>query len=173
MVEFTSEPQKPSSRIVLFIMIGLVIVLLGGIAFYVYRQRGMPSKPTTAPVTIAGLIEAGDTNFEFYKTRIRIENVSASLGVSLSNSRTAFIAGTILNDGDRMLEAVRLHITLYDSQGKVSKERTTFILKPGPGSSGKAMEPLEKRSFTTGVDSVEHNWNPKQISYEITGLKYR
>jgi hypothetical protein len=173
MVEFTSEPQKPYSPIVLFIMIGLVIVLLGGIAFYVYHQRGMPSKQNTATTTIAGLIEAPDTNFEFYKTRIRIENVSAALGVSLSNSRTAFITGTIFNAGDRELEAVRLHITLYDIEGKISKERTAFILRPGPGSTGKAMKPMETRSFTTGADSVEHHWNPKQISYEITGLKYR
>ncbi len=171
MVEFSSEPQKPSHPIILFIMAGLLVVLIGGIALYVYHQRGKPSEPKATTISVPGLLKAGDTNFEFYKTRIRIEKVSAALGISISNSRTAFISGIIFNDGDRTLEAVQLHITLYDVWGKLSKERTAFVLKPGPGS--KPLEPLEKRSFNIGVDSVEYYWNPKQVAYEITGLKYR
>jgi hypothetical protein len=170
MVEFNSEQQKPSNPILLFIMAGLVILLAGGIAYYVHRQRENPSKSKTAAIVVPGLLTAGDANFEYYKTRVRIQNVGASLGISLSNSRTAFISGILLNDGDRTLEAVQLHIILYDVQGKVSKERTAFILRPGPGLH--PLMPLEKRSFDIGVDSVERNWNPKLISYEITGLKY-
>jgi hypothetical protein len=35
------------------------------------------------------------------------------------------------------------------------------------------MEPLEKRPFAIGVESVEYYWDPKQITFEITGLKYQ
>jgi hypothetical protein len=169
MVEFISEPQKPSSPILPIITAGLLIIILGGIAFYSYRQRGNPTKPAAA-IFVPGLLKAPDSNFEYYKTQIRIENVGASLGISLSNSRTAFISGILLNNGDRTLEALQLHIILYDIQGKISKERTAFILRPGPGLH--SLAPLEKRAFNIGVDSVERDWNPKLISYEITGLKY-
>jgi hypothetical protein len=37
---------------------------------------------------------------------------------------------------------------------------------------GKPLAPLEKRLFSVGIESVELYWDPKQISYEITGLKY-
>jgi len=139
---------------------------------YVNYQQSRPGSGTSA-VLVPGLLRPGDSNFEYYKERIKIENVKASLGLSFNNARIAIIEGTILNDGDRKLEAVELHITLYDAWGKVSKERTAFALRPGAGLTGKPMEPLERRKFTIGVESVEYYWDPKQIEYQITGLKYR
>ena len=171
MVEFTSEPQKAFNPVKLFIALGVVVVLLGGAFLYVHFQRGAQSK--TGTTTVEGLLRPGDTNFEYYKTRIRIENVKASLGISFNNARIAMIQGIILNDGDRQLEALELHITLFDAWGKVSKERTAFALRPGKGLSGEPLEPLKKRAFEIGVESVEYYWDPKKIAYEITGLKYK
>jgi len=172
MVEFTSEPQKSFSPFKLLIALAVLIALLGAIFLYVHYQRGVQTNVGTARVVVPGLLRQGNTNFEYYKNRIRIDNVKASLGISFNNARIAMISGIILNDGDRKLEALELHITLYDVWGKVSKERTAFALRPGAGMTGRPMEPLEKRGFTIGVESVEYYWNPKQITYEITGLKY-
>ena len=172
MIEFTSEPQRTFSPMKLFIALGILLVLLGGIFIYVRHQRSIQPEAGTSTVVVPGLLRPGNTNFEYYKSRIRIENVKAILGISFNNARTAIIQGTIVNDGDRKLEAVELHIILYDMWGKVSKEKTAFALRPGVGISGSPMEPLEKRPFTIGVESVEYYWNPKQITYEITGLRY-
>jgi len=172
MIEFTSEPQRAFSPTKLWITLGFLIILLGGIFLYVRHQRTMQPKSGTNAVVVPGLLRPGNTNFDYYKTRIRIENVKATLGLSFNNARIAIIEGTILNDGDRKLEAVELHVTLYDAWGKVPKERTAFALRPGAGISGKPMQPLEKRAFTIGVEAIEYYWNPKQVSYEITGLKY-
>ncbi len=173
MIEFNSEPQRPFSPIKIIIAVGMLVILLGAIFFYVrYQHKGQP-KAGNVSVVVPGLLRAGDSNFEYYKNRIRIENVKASLGISFNNARIAMISGIIVNDGDRKLDALELHITLYDVWGKVSKERTAFALRPGIGMIGKPMEPLEKRPFSIGVESVEYYWNPKQIAYEITGLKYQ
>ncbi len=173
MVEFTSEPQKAFKPIKLFIALGVLIILLGLIFLYVHYQGGTQRPAGATAVKVPGLLRPGNTNFDYYKTKIRIENVKASLGISFSNARIAMISGIIVNDGDRKLEALELHVTLYDMWGKVSKERTAFALRPGAGYSGKPMEPLEKRPFAIGIEAVEYYWNPKQISYEITGLKYQ
>ena len=174
MAEFTSEPQKAFSPVKLYIA-GAVILLLGAFLFLMqhFYQKGERPKPGTTSIFVPGLLRAGNSNFEYYKTRIRIENVKANLGLSFNNKRSAQISGIILNDGDRKLEAVEVHITLYDVWGKVSKEKTALVLRPGGGISGKPMEPLEKRTFAIGIESVEFYWNPKQITYEITGLKYQ
>ena len=119
------------------------------------------------------MLRPGDPDFEYYKTRVRIENVSATLAKSYTNIRFATISGTIVNVGDRKLEAVELHITLFNEFGKISKERTAFALRPGSGYIGRPMEPLEERPFVIGIESIEDSWDPKQISYEITGLKYQ
>jgi hypothetical protein len=173
MVEFTSEPQKPFNTRTLFIALGVLALLACGILVYVHHQSGPGTRSGSASVVVPGILRPGNTNFEYYTTRVRIENVKASLGISFNNARIAIISGLILNDGDRKLEALELHITLFDVWGKISKERTAFALRPGAGVSGRPMEPLEKRPFTIGVEAVEYYWNPKQVSYEITGLKYQ
>ncbi len=173
MVEFTSEPQKRFPSIKLLVVIGVLAVLVGGVFFLVRWQSGTRPPAGVASVVIPGLLHAGNTDFEYYKNKIRIENVKATLGISYSNARTAMIQGIIVNDGSRKLEALELHVILYDMWGKVSKERTAFALRPGTGLNARPMEPLEKRTFTIGIESVEYYWNPKQIAYEITGLKFQ
>jgi len=171
MLEFTSKPQKTFHPVTLFISLLVLAALLGAVFLYVNYQKSMPHAP--AGVVVPDLVRAGNPDFEYYKTRVRIENVKASLSITFSQARIATISGTIVNDGDRKLEALELHITLYDAWGEVSKERTAFVLRPGAGYSGRPMEPLEKRPFTIGIESVEIYWDPKQITYEITGLKYK
>jgi hypothetical protein len=172
MVEFTTEPQKAFNPIII-IALCLLALFLGGIGVYVHYQKKTAPQQQASSVFVPGLIGAGNTDFEFYKTRVKLENVKATLSISFSHARIATISGDIVNDGDRKLEALQVHVTLRDVWGKLSKERTAFALRPGVGLSGKAMEPLERRPFTIGVESVEYYWDPKQVTCEITGLKYR
>lgn len=173
MVEFTSKPQKPSSSFTLIVTGVLVVLILGGVFSYIYFQKKTPAQPGESTVEVEGLLRPGNTDFEYYKTKIYIEDVKAVLGISFNNARNAMISGIIVNDGDRKLDALELHLSLYDVWGKVTKERTAFALRPRSGYSSKPMEPLERRRFSIGVESVEYYWDPKQISYEITGLRYQ
>ena len=173
MVEFTSEPQKSFPTIRIIIVVGVLVLLLGGMTMYVRHQRETLPESKSSAVAVEGLLRPGNTDFEYYKNKVKIENVKATLHISFNNTRTAMISGIIFNDGSRKLEALELHVTLYDLWGKLSKERTAFALRPGAGYNYKPMEPLEKRTFTIGIESVEYYWNPKQVAYEITGLKFQ
>ena len=171
MAEFRIEQRQTSSPKIIIICAIVLAVLLGGIALYVRRNPPAPRSPSA--ISIPGIIRAGDTNFEYYKTKIRIEDVKASVGINYNAVRVAMIAGTILNDGDRKVEAIELHVTLYDMWGKLSKERTVYAVRPGVGFNPKPMEPLERRTFSISIEGMEYYWDPKEISLEITGLKYR
>ncbi len=173
MVEFRSESQKTFPAIRIFVVLGVLAILLGGVLLYTRHQRRAQPQSKSASVAVEGLLRPGNTDFEYYKNKIRIENVKANLHVSFNNNRTAMISGILLNDGSRKLEAVEMHVTLYDMWGKLSKERTAFALRPGLGYNPKPMEPLERRTFSIGIESVEYYWNPKQVAYEITGLKFK
>ncbi|HSW39548.1 MAG TPA: hypothetical protein VLL97_08670 [Acidobacteriota bacterium] len=173
MLEFASKRQEKSRPTILYIMIGVSVILAAGILLFFNYQRDLPPGAGKSSLHVPGLLPPGDTNFEYYKTRIRIEDVRASLGISFSNARIALISGLIVNDSDRKLEALELRITLFDAWGKVSKERTAFVVRPGAGLTGRPMEPLEKRTFSIGVEAVEYYWDPKEILVEIIGLKYR
>jgi hypothetical protein len=173
MLEFKSVPQKRFRPVPLAIALGVLAILLGGTAIYVHYQKGVRSRSGNSLVEVPGLLRAGNTNFEYYKTRIHFENLKAGLSISLSHIRTATISGTIVNDGDRTLEALELHVTLYDAWGKISKERTDFAFRPGKYSY-KPLLPLERRAFSISIEGVEYYWDPQKISApEITGLKYQ
>ena len=171
MAEFRIEPQQTSNRKTLIISAIILVVLLGGIALYVRYNPPSPRSPSA--FNVPGVIRAGDTNFEYYKTRIHIEDVSAIVGINYNAVRVAMIAGTIRNDGDRKVEAIELHATLYDMWGRFSKERTVFVIRPDGKLNQKPMDPLERRTFNLSIEGVEYYWNPKEISLEITGLRYK
>ena len=172
MVEFRSEPEKAFNPVTLFIAAGVIAVALVGIFLLVRYQKNTLPPSSGGAVIIPGMVHRGDPDFEYYQTRIRIEEVKASLGISFNQSRIAIISGIIANEGDRKLEAVELHISLYDVYGQLSKDKIATPLRPGIGMN-KPMEPMEKRAFTVWLEPIEQFWNPKQVQYELTGLKYQ
>ena len=151
----------------------MLLVILGCIYAYLQYEKTNPTPPGESKVFVPDMLRPGNTDFEYYRTRIRIEDVKAVVQISFNNVRTAKISGTIVNDGDRKLDALELHITLFDVWGNVSRERTAFALRPKAGYNPKPMEPLERRHFTISVESVEYYWDPKQITYEISGIRYQ
>ncbi len=173
MVEFKSETQKSFSPATIILTVVVLAAAATGIFFVARHQKAEQPVQPAGPVVIPGMLRPGDTNFEYYKNKIGIQNVKASLGITFSKARVAFVNGVIANEGDRKLEALELKITLYDLYDKVSKERIATPLRPGIGLSNKPMEPLEKRTFAVGIESVEQLWNPKRLEIEITGLKYQ
>jgi hypothetical protein len=172
MVEFTSESQKPKRFTTPIITAAVLAIAAAAIFFYVRYQKHLQPEPAAGPVVVPGMLRTGNSNFEYYKQKIRIEDPRASLGITFNKTRVAFISGIIVNDGDRKLEALELKITLFDLYHKLSKERIATPLRPGIGLY-KPMEPLEKRSFSVGVEAVEQLWDPKHVEIEITGLKYQ
>jgi hypothetical protein len=172
MIEFNSTPQKKFRPVTLAITLGVLAILVGGVAFYVHYQHGLRPHPG-APLEPPGLVHAGNADFEYYKTRIRFESVTGAIQISLNGGKTATISGIIVNDGDRTLEALELRVTLRDEGGTVLKERTNaFALRPGTYNY-KPLAALERRGFSVSIAGANDDWDPKQISLDITGLKYR
>lgn len=156
----------------LFLAGGVVLVAATLLVFVVRHQRNRVAAAPAVPVVIEGMLHPGDSNFEYYKTKVKIENVRASLSITFGKQRVATVSGIIFNDGDRKLEALEMRITLYDVYGALSKEKTAIPLRPGLGIGYKPMEPLEKKPFAINVESIEQLWNPKHVEYEVTGLKF-
>lgn len=171
MLEMAGEKEK-SNRTFLLYVTAAVLALAAVAVFLVMRyQQQHPPPVSKGPVVIPGMLRPGDPGFEYYKNKIRLENVRASLGINFAQNRIAIVEGIIANEGDRKLVALELHIALYDIYNKLSKERTATPLRPGVGVD-RPMEPLEKRYFSVFMEPIEQLWNPKRLEIEITGLKY-
>jgi hypothetical protein len=172
MAELTVPRDDSNRKMILYITAAVLVVATGLVLLYVRYQQKNPPPASAGPVVIQGMLRPGDSNFEHYKNKVRLENVRASLGINFAQSRIAIIEGNIANEGDRKLEALELHVALYDIFNKLSKERTATPLRPGVGLN-KPMEPLEKRYFRVNIEPIEQLWNPKRLEIEITGLKYQ
>jgi len=173
MVEFTSETERSARPVTIAIALGVIAVMGVAIFFLIRHQKEtQPPGEGAVPIYIPGLVHAGDPNFEYYKKYIGIENARASLGITFGKARFAMISGIIANDGDRKLEAVELKVTLFDVYGKPDKEVIRYPIRPGLPPN-RPMEPLEKRTFTISIESVEQLWNPNKVQVELTGLKYQ
>ena len=172
MIEFTSRVRETGLKVKVVATLAIFILAAVAVVLYARYQKAAQPAGTTGPVVVPGMLRPGNSNFEYYKNKIRLENVRAGLGITFNKNRVALISGIISNEGDRKLEALELHVTLYDLYNKFSKDRTATPLRPGAGLY-RPMEPLEKRTFTIGIEGVEFYWNSKQIAYEITGLKYQ
>ncbi|MBP1609471.1 MAG: hypothetical protein H6Q04_1706 [Acidobacteria bacterium] len=171
MLKFDSKPPKSPRFGTALTALVIFVIAIAAILFYARHQKA--TQPGAAgQISVPDMLRPGDTNFEYYKKYIRIDNVRAALGISFNKARVAFISGIITNDGDRKVEAIELRITLFDAWGKFSKDRTTTPVRPD-AMPKRPMEPLEQRAFSVGIESVEQYWDPKKVEIEITGLKYR
>ncbi len=173
MAEFTSELKRSGRPVTLYISLAIAAVALVAVWLVIRVQKNSPPQEAAGPVVIEGMVHPGNLDFEAYKDKVRIEDVKASISINFAGNRSAWIDGLISNEGSRKLEAVEMRVILYDVYGQVSKERTVVPLRPGIGLKGGPMEPLEKRTFHIGIESVEQLWNPKKVEIAITGLKYR
>jgi len=171
-MEFTSETEKSVRPVTIVIALVVIVVMAVAVFFLVRHQKEIqPTGDKTANVYIPGLAHAGDPNFEYYKKYVQIENPRATLGLTFSQARVAMISGIIANEGDRKLAAVELKVTLFDVYGKPDKEVVRYPIRPGLPPN-RPMEPLERRTFTIAVESIEQLWNPNKVQVELTGLKY-
>ena len=172
MIEFTSVPGRTSHTTKIVATVAIFAVATLGVVLFARYQKNFKSERTPGAVVVPGMLRPGDSNFEYYKNKIRLEDVKAGLGITFNKNRVAVISGIISNEGDRKLEALELHVTLFDVYNKFSKDKIATPLRPGIGFY-KPMDPLEKRTFTVGIEAVEQLWNPRRLEIEITGLKYQ
>ena len=172
MTELTSKRIESNRARTLIVALALFAAAAVGIFLYARYQKHVQPAGSGGPVVVPGMLHPGDSNFEYYKNRIRLEEVKAGLGITFNKNRVAIISGIIFNDGDRKLEALELRVTLYDVYGKFSKSRVATPLRPGTGMYH-PMEPLEKRTFSVALEGIEQLWNPRKVEIEITGLKYQ
>ncbi len=170
MAEFTSEFKSTERSKAPIIMLAVAAVVVMGVALVWHYQKPQLGKEreTAAPIVIPGMMRPGQTDFEAYKDKVRFEGVKAGIGFNFAGNRVAFIDGSLVNEGSRKLEAVEVHIALYDVYDKLCKEVTRLALSTGFG----PMQPLEKRAFHANIESIDRLWNPQRVEITLTGLKY-
>lgn len=153
-------------RIAMVVSLAFITALTG---LYFYSKSQAQSDP--GRVVVAGVLHTGDTDFDYYRSKVSIVQPIGEVATNFSGSRIAVISGTLVNEGDRKLEAIELKVSLYDRTGRRLRETIKTPVQPNilPH---KPLDPLQTRYFSFWVEGISAEWDPRRVDLDVYGLKF-
>jgi len=153
-------------RIALGVAVLFAVALTGLYLYSTSRPRGEAGR-----VIVPEVLHAGDTDFDYYRTKVAITEPLGEVATNLKGDRIAVISGTLVNEGDQRLEAVELKVTLRNRQGQALREEIKTPVQPGLAPH-KPLGKLDSRPFTFWVENIPQEWDPRRVDLYIHGLKF-
>ena len=95
MIEFSSGIGRTNYATKIIATLAIFAAATVGVLLFARYQKSFKSEQSAGPVVVPGMLRPGDSNFEYYKNKIRLENVKAGAflrNMSHSKQGAAFIA---------------------------------------------------------------------------------
>lgn len=134
--------KRESELPVVAIVIGLVVLLGAGAAYFLLRP-----KPETGPV-LTGAAKA-------YVRYLRLSDVDKKATESYLKQAVVEFTGNVTNTGDRVLQLVEVNCVFRDAYGQVVlRERVSVV-----GRKTGKLAPGQTKPFRLAFDNVPESWN--------------
>jgi hypothetical protein len=163
---FESPLQKPEGRDGVILRHPLAIAaatLIGLAAFYLLFFRG----PAPAP-------SAMQTRFPFgaqeqaYAPKLQFGNFEMSRAESFIHQEVTYLAGDVLNSGDRTLSGIEATIEFQDDMKQIALRETRPILFGATA----VLPPGKTAHFEISFDHVPRSWNMQLPTVQVAGLQF-
>jgi hypothetical protein len=157
------EPEKQSGGIFRHPAVIAVATLLGLAALYLLFFRG------PAPSS-----SVSQTRFPFgpeeqaYAPKLRFGNFEMSRAESFIHQEVTYLAGDVVNTGDRTLSGIEATIQFQDDMKQIALRETRPILF---GASA-LLPPGKSAHFEISFDHVPPSWNMQMPSVTVAGLQF-
>ena len=162
---FESPLQKPEQRDGLVLGHPLAIAaatLVGLAAFYLLFFRGPAPTPSAQTRFPFGSQE------QAYAPKLQFGNFEMSRAESFLNQEVTYLAGDVLNSGDRTLSGIEATIEFQDDMKQIALRETRPILF---GVSA-ALPPGKSAHFEISFDHVPSSWNMQLPTVRVAGLQF-
>lgn len=156
------RPDSSGRKAILLVALG-VAALMGVVLFLWVRSSPPPSRE----IDVEGLLSPGDAEYTKYRGLVTLQTGKISVARNYVGTRVVRVAGKIYNGSDRLLEAVRVQITLRSGDQAVLKQ-TRFPISPGRT---RPIAPQESFDFTLWIEQIPQEWDGGSADVEISGLK--
>ena len=154
--------EKDSTRLVIFIAVGIVaVLLLAGLAYLATRPAARPGEEK-----LADAIRPGSTNFPA-SDRLMVEfdpNENAEIGPTALGPWAVTMKPTVRNFTGRTINGLEFHASGVDLKGNVIRERT-FV-------SETEIEPNKIFVPSIGLNFPEDN-KPADLKLQLTGVRFK
>ena len=163
---FESPLQKPEEQNGVILRHPLAIAaatLVSLAAFYLLFFRGHAPTPS-----------AMQTRFPFgateqaYAPKLQFANFEMSRAESFLNQEVTYLAGDVLNSGDRTVSGIEATIEFQDNMKQIALRETRPILFGATA----ALPPGKTAHFEISFDHVPASWNMQLPTVQVAGLQF-
>ena len=162
---FESPLQKPEEQDGVILRHPLVIAaatLVGLAACYLLFFRGPAPTPSAQARFPFGAQE------QAYAPKLQFENFEMSRAESFLNQEVTYLAGDVLNSGDRTLTGIEATIEFQDYMKQIALRETRPILFGATA----ALPPGKTAHFEVSFDHVPSSWNMQLPTVQVAGLQF-
>jgi len=163
---FESPLQKPEEQDGVILRHPLAIAaatLIGLAACYLLFFRG----PAPVPSAMQTRFPFGPAE-QAYAPKLQFENFEMSRAESFLNQEVTYLAGDVLNSGDRSLSGIEATIEFQDAMKQIALRETRPILFGATAS----LPPGKTAHFEISFDHLPPSWNMQLPTVRVAGLQF-
>lgn len=155
-----SLDYEEKSRFPVAFLAGVVVVLIlaGLLAFAIEK-----SKPT-------GVAAAKNLPFaaqeQAYAPKIQFTAIQMAHSTNFLNQEFTFVAGTIVNNGEKAIVALQVNIVFLDQFNQVILRDSEMLLQPPVA----PLQAGQMRDFQVILERIPSDWNRQYPSIRVSGL---
>jgi hypothetical protein len=158
-------PEKESGGIFRHPAVIAVATLLALAAVYLLFFRGpAPSPSQSVAQTRLPFGEAEKS----YAPKLKFDNFEMSQAENFLNQQVTYLAGDVLNSGDRTLSGIEAIIEFQDDMKQIALRETRPVLF-GPTAQ---LPPGKTAHFQISFDHIPPSWNRQLPSVQVSGLRF-
>lgn len=156
------EPEKAGGPFRHPAVIGIA-TLFGLAAFYLLFFRG----PAPSPSAMQSRFPFGAVE-QAYAPKLQFENFEMSRAENFIHQEVTYLAGDVLNSGDRTLSGIEATVEFQDDMKQIALRETRPILFGATA----LLPPGKTVHFEISFDHVPPSWNMQLPSVRVAGLQF-
>lgn len=155
-----SVSYNEKSRFPVAFLAGIVVVAILGVILFFVVKSSQPKGIAAAKNLPFGAQE------QAYAPRIQFTGIQMAHSTNFLNQEFTFVAGTIVNSGDKAIVALQVVIDFHDQFNQSVLRDSEVVLQP-------PVAPLpagQMRDFQVILERIPSDWNRQYPSIRVTGL---
>lgn len=157
------EPGRDSGTIYRHPAAIAAVTLLSIAALYLLFFRG----PAPSPSSLEKRLAFG-ADEQAYAAKLQFQNFEMSKAESFLNEEVTYLAGDVLNTGDRAISGIDATILFQDDMKQIALRETRPILFGARS----VLLPGKAAHFQISFDRVPPSWNMQLPSVKVVGLQF-
>jgi hypothetical protein len=148
------------SRFPVAFIAGVIVVAMLGLGAAFLIRRAQPSGIAAAAKLPFGPPE------QAYAPRIQFQAIQMAHSTNFLNQEFTFVAGTIVNSGDKAVAALRVTIEFHDQFNQTVLRDSEVVIPP----TAQPIPAGQVRDFQVILERIPSDWNRQYPSIRVTGL---